>query len=178
MSRRSACSILGLGSMLILAGCGGGGGEPFFPNAFGNEPLVRTIQMKHGFSLLLVDEEPGRAEASFVVAFKAPEPLAWSLWDGAYQDGLPKPQVMTGDSSVVMNEGVLSGHDASRSFTITVHKVAGQETRSSHQVRFEIFGNGPLESGAITPVQLDVKGPPGARWLLTEHAGPSRAAGS
>lgn len=157
-----------------LAGCGGGGGNaPFFKNAFGEKPVVQNIAMVHGFTVLLVDEEPGRERSTFTLRFKAPEALDFTVTNGSYQDGLLPPRVEINGSPAEM-QGMLNGQVKEATFKFEVSKVAGRETTSSHQVRFELFGNGALDSTAVTPVELEISGPPGARWDVSQHQGPAK----
>jgi hypothetical protein len=173
ISRRRLAATLALG--WVLGGCGGSDNAPFFKNAFGDKPVVQNVPMVHGFTVLLVDEVPSRTESTFTVRFKASEPLTFDLVHGHYQEGAAKPRVEVDGKQAEMDHA-LTGSKSEVRFSVTVSKVAGKETKSSHQVRLEVFGNGPLDSTAVTPVELEISGPPGSRWHLDLHSGPARAA--
>lgn len=172
--RLSVAAALGL---LLAAGCGGAGDNaPFFKNAFADAPVKQTLQMTHGFTLYLVDEVPSRPDTTFSLQLSAGEPVSWMLTDGRYQDSAPRPRVEVNGSPADMSEGVLSGKELAARFSIQVHKVAGQESASSHQVRLDVFSTHPLDSAVVTPVEVEVSGPPGARWEILEHEGRVAAA--
>lgn len=172
ISRRLVAATLALG--WALGGCGGGSDAPFFKNAFADKPVVQNVPMVHGFTVLLVDEVPSREETTFSLRFKAGEPLDFTLSDGNYQDGLLPPAVEINGSPAEM-KGRIEGQTAEARFSVKAHKVAGRETKSSHQVRLEVFANGSLDSTAVTPVELEIAGPPGARWDVSLHQGPEPA---
>ncbi len=170
LSRRLTLT-LALGALLAAAGCGGGGeNAPFFKNAFADKPVAQTVPMVHGFTLMLVDEVPSRADATFTVHFKAPEPLDFTVVDGQYQESISRPKLEI-DGKPVDLDGRLSSTAPEATFSFKVNKEAGKETKSSHQVRLEVFANGRIESTKVTPVELEIQGPPGARWDLSQHPG-------
>lgn len=164
-----------LGVLLAAAGCGSSSGNaPFFKNAFADKPVIQTVPMVHGFTLMLVDEAPSRTDATFSVRFKAPEPLDFTLADGNYQEHIGRPKVEINGNPVDL-DGRLTSTAPAATFTIRVNKEPGKETKSSHQVRLEVFANGSIDSVAVTPVELEIQGPPGSRWDLGLHPGPDRA---
>lgn len=172
-----AALTLAFAATSLLAGCGGGSeNAPFFKNAFAQQAVAQTVPMVHGFTLMLVDDAPARTEASFTIHFKAPEPLDFTLVDGHYQDLYRRPSVEVNGKTVDL-DGRLSDTAQEATFTIRVTKEPGKETKSSHQVRLEVFGNGSLDSNRVTPVELEIQGPPGSHWDVSLHQGPERAGG-
>ena len=173
ISRRALTAMLASG--LCALGCGGGSGDaPFFKNALGDRPVVQTVPMVHGFTLLLVDEVPSRTDTTFTFRFKAPEPLDFTLVDGQYQEGISRPKVEVNGKPVDVDR-ILNSTAAEATFSVVVNKLPGKETKSSHQIRLEVFSNGELRSTAVTPVELEFSGPPGARYDLSLHQGPADA---
>ncbi len=170
ISRRLLAATLALA--WALGGCGGGSNAPFFKNAFADKPVIQSVPMVHGFTVLLVDEEPSREESTFSLRFKAGEPLDFTLADGQYQDDLLPPTIEINGSPVEMDKR-LNSTAAEARISVKARKVAGKETKSSHQIRLEVFANGALDSTAVTPVELEIAGPPGARWDVSLHQGPA-----
>lgn len=174
LGRRAALALL-IAAIPLTAACGGGSASaPFFKNAFADQPVRQTVPMVHGFTVMLVDDAPGRTDATFTIRFKAAEPLDFTLIDGVYQDQIARPQVEANGKPVDLI-GRLSSTASEATLSIKVNKEPGKETRSSHQVRLEVFANGSHDSTAVTPVELEIQGPPGAHWHLDQHAGPESA---